>query len=367
MRRHIKRWKKAHLGLVAVVMAIGTVLSVLISHHAIEPAIAQGEQPCWRSGNLLLFTPKPDVGHSRPVRSVAFSPDGKFLVSGSADKTIKIWELVKVWNQTVRPLVLAPNPEEITSVAFSADNQILVSGSLDGSVRLWDWKARRVISTETIYPSRTGVSVAFSPNGQTLAAAGFNRNTIVFWDMATRTKREWLVSEKFGVGAMAFNPDGETLAVSTMDGFVKLWNWQTGEVKQMVRDDRYRDDKFPTPVNSLSFSPDGQLLAFVPHRLTSSSEHNQICFWNRQGERVGNCLQGHTDDIPSMAFSPDGKYLISGSWDDSVIVWNVISRTLVYRSPQNSKRILSVAFSPDGQSFARGSGDYTWKILKCKQ
>lgn len=150
------------------------------------------QAPSWQPGTVIVYTIGRDAGgHSLPVRAIAFNPDGQFLASGSADKTIKIWNFrAKTLERT-----FPKNSAQIISVAFSPDGKFLASGSLDGTVSLWDWKKGKLIKT---FPKHSDIvtCVTFSPDSQTLASSSGDK-TINLWNVRTGTLRRKIVEKQW--------------------------------------------------------------------------------------------------------------------------------------------------------------------------
>lgn len=315
--------------------------------------VGAGLNPSWQLGTIVVYTiGNKQGGHSLPVRCVAFHPSGRFFASGSADKTIKIWDLEA--QTLVRTLA---NTSEVTSVSFSPDGQFLASGSLDGSkingtgtVRLWNWQQGKLIKT---FPKHSDIvtSVTFSPDSQTLASSSGDK-TIKLWNVGTGDLRREIL-EKQWVTSVAFSPDGQTLASGGLGMTVELWDPETGKQVRTL-------GRHAKAVYSVAFSPDGKTLA-------SGSGDKTIKLWDLSSEDFPRTLEGHIDYVSSIAFSPNGQTLISGSWDKTIKLWNLLNRQRIRDFLENSRRILSVAFSPDGRTFASVSGDKTIKIWRSRQ
>ena len=279
--------------------------------------------------------------HEGRVGTVAFSPDGQILASGSSDKTIKLWSVST--GQCLK--TLHEHEGRVGTVAFSPDGQILASGSNGETIKLWSVSTGQCLKTLYEHEGRVG-TVAFSPDGQILAS-GSNDKTIKLWSVSTGQCLKTLHEHESRVRSVAFSPDGQILASGSSDETIKLWSVSTGQCLKTLC-------KHAGEVNLVTFSPDGQTIA-------STSYDSSVKLWL---VRTGQCLrtlQGYTNSVMSLAFSPDNQILASGSNDQSIRLWNTITGS--FKSLYGHTRgIRSVAFSPDNQILASGSNDKTIKL-----
>ena len=232
---------------------------------------------------------------------MAFSPDGK-ISSPAAVPTVS----VRLWDVATHQQIGAPlasHDDKINSVAFSPNGKTLATGGADGTIRMWDVATHRQIGAPLA--SRAGVvySVAFSPDGKTLAT-GSADGTIRFWDVATQQMaRSWPTNSP--VFDVAFSPDGKILASGNLDDTARLWDVAT-----------LRPIGNPFIGYSLVFSPDGKILA------TGGYDHI-VRLWNVVSRTGTAVLTGHTKPVNSVAFSPDGKTLAAGAADGTVRLWDI--------------------------------------------
>jgi WD40 repeat protein/serine/threonine protein kinase len=304
----------------------------------------------WRYLRRLRYKALPLMQHNAAVFSVAVSPDGNRLASSSQDGFIKIWEAKT--GQELRSIPAHEN--HVRSIALSPDGQSLASGSWDKTVKVWDAQTGRGRYTLTGHQGEVW-SVAFSPDGKLLASAGGNGQVngelasaggngqvggeLKLWDTITGSEVRSFRGHTDTVSCVAFSPDGQRLAsgAAGTDKTVKLWDVRTGQELSTFRDHEQG-------VMGVAFSPDGHLLASCGSERSGLGE---LKVWDATTGQVIRDLH-RTRGVWCVAFSPDGRRLASGSFDQTVKIWDVASghEALTLRGPFESVR--SVVFSPDG-------------------
>ncbi|ORX46973.1 WD40 repeat-like protein [Hesseltinella vesiculosa] len=247
------------------------------------------------------------------IRSVSFSPDGKYLATGAEDKQIRIWDIAK---NRIRN-VLAGHEQDIYSLEFSRDGRILVSGSGDRTARIWDWEGgycTHVLHIKDPDQKDPGVtSVAVSPDGR-LVAAGSLDKVVRVWDAHTGKHLERLEGHKDSVYSVAFMPDGKTLVSGSLDKTLRLWtlgNPQGGKVASKQVFTGHKDF-----VLSVATTPDGKWIV-------SGSKDRGVQFWDPRTGLTEFMLQGHKNSVISVATSPGRKPLFAtGSGDNRARIWS---------------------------------------------
>jgi WD40 repeat protein/uncharacterized caspase-like protein len=284
--------------------------------------------------------------HLDTVNCVAISPDGQTLVSGSADKTIKIWNL-KTGRQL---LTLEGHSDTVNSVVISADGQTLVSGGADKTIKIWHLNTGKLIRNlgGWFSPHLDSIcSLAITPDGQTLIS-GSRDHTIKLWNLATGKQTGNLSQNSWGVYSLAMTPDGQAIASDCVDHSIKLCNRDTEELLQNFLD-------HANWIWAIAISPNGKILA-------SGSEDCTVKLWNLETGKLLHTLTDHSNAVHSVSFSWDGQILASGSYDNTIKLWNVENWQLIQTLMGHENGVNAIAFSADGRIIASASDDKTIKI-----
>ena len=297
-----------------------------------------------------------------PGRESAFSPDGKLLAASSAGGRVDLVRLADM-----RRLRTIRHENGVAAVAFGPDGSTLATGGYDGSVRIWDSARGRAVR---VLKGGAGTvwSVDFSPDGKAVAAAGEDA-VIRLWDTADGKLLRTLSGHGRNIWRVRFSPDGRHLASGSFDDSVKVWNAGTGA---LVHDLKGHGQA----VVGLDYSPDGRLIA-------SGSDDSTIRIWRAGDGRLVRVLK-NGNHVYTVAFSPDGKWLASGGrargalgtfWHqlaggggavENVRLWRVSDGAAI-AALEHKDDVMSVALSPDGRWLSTGSEDSVARLWRVER
>ena len=282
------------------------------------------------------------LGHERPVRAAAFSPDGTRIVTASDDKTARVWGL-----DGAELATLSGHEAAIYSVAFSPDGQRIVTASGDRTARLWSLDG---VVVATLSGHEAAVyRVAFSPDGQVIATSSGD-HTARLWSREGEPLAT-LTGHQDSIWSVTFSPDGQRLLTGSADGTARLWD-MAGDELRVLKGHAH-------PVETADFSPDGQ-------RVVTASIDRTARLWDLNGNQL-RVFEGHSQPLYSATFSPDGRYVLTASEDRTARIWSLdpdpdpdAPASRILRG--HEEPIVAVAFSPDGRYVLTASRDATARL-----
>ena len=285
-------------------------------------------------------------GHNNWIRSIAISPDGQTVVSGSWDNTIKVWD----WVNGSLQGTLATQSDKIFAVAITPDGQTVISGGADGTINIWDLATESLKNTLTDHTNAV-YSIAISRDGQTVIS-GSADGTIKIWDLATGSLKNTLTGHSKAVYSVVIGSEKQIIVSGSADGAIKIWDVATGSLKNTLTGHSDR-------VFSVAISPDGQ-------NVVSGSADRTIKIWDVATGSLKNTLTDHSNEVWSLAISPDGQTIVSGSEDTTIKIWDLATGSLKNTLTGHTWVVTSIAISSDGQTIISGSDDKTIKVWSAR-
>jgi WD40 repeat protein len=282
-------------------------------------------------------------GHNsaKPVRSLAFSPDGAHLGSSARDYQTRLWNL-----NTGESRVLEPGYADSYTVAFSPDGAVVATGK-SSRCTLYTVATGALQNLDVERGGYPALQVAYAPDGSVLGAAG---NEVCLWDARTLQPIALGDERLHACGCLAFSRDGKTLATghtliqpgkAGRQQFVRLWDFTTRSVRGELRG-------HTAEAEALAFSPDGRLLAVAAAR--------RLLVWNVADGSIALELKHGSESYKDVAFSPDGRYLAFARNDATVRLCEVNGWREAASYDWKLGPMISVAFAPDSMRAAAGSG-----------
>jgi WD40 repeat protein len=313
-------------------------------------------------------------GHTGNVLGAVFSPDGALLASASVDSTVRLWSVSSNLAENSHLTLETTSteaPEPFISVAFSPDGKLLAASSKDGRIFLWNVRMKRPGLLRILRRnSDSVVAIAFSPDSKLLATGGMRKGLVSIWNLADPgfPLRNSIPSENSSVWSLAYSPDGALLFEGIVftkkaatpsqnsDPVGQIWVWDLGQrpyvKKSIIREVRFRP-------RSIVFSPDGSHIAYGDGDVARVVDL-------RTGKQV-TTFENHTGPVISVAYTRNGKYVLSGAYDKTARLWDATTGEQVTEFGDATDAIESAALSPDGRLIAIAGHEKVIRLLQLRQ
>ncbi|HEX2623501.1 MAG TPA: TIR domain-containing protein, partial [Phototrophicaceae bacterium] len=336
--------------------------AALLAIRSLNIAYSPRAETVLRQAIGQLYTVHTFVGHTVRISSVAYSPDGKYALTGSGDGTARLWDLAT----GIEVHQFPDHTKGVGAVAFSPDGKYIATVDWSVNIHLWNGDPASVTFGTELHEFSGSVSgitaVTFSPDGKYLASGSFD-GTIQFWDLDPASPDfgkplHRLIGHLSSVSTITYSADGKRLMTASNDTTARLWN--VDFTSPDFGEELYRFIGDPYALYSAAYSADGKYVLTGGYDRTAH-------LWDADpaSPNFGQELRsfyGNTDAVTAVALSPDGQYIATGGGDATVRLWDLLSGRELRRFKGHSGVVRSIVFSPDGQTLLTGDDDYTARL-----
>jgi WD40 repeat protein/tRNA A-37 threonylcarbamoyl transferase component Bud32 len=281
-------------------------------------------------------------GHGERVEQVAFAGDGKRILSGSADRTARLWQVTT--GQQLK--LLSAHTNQVRAVALSADGKLAATGSSDASVRVWETETGLPLRHFAKIHSKAVLALAFSPEMRMMFSGGEDGKAQLFDIVGGAVLHTY--TSAGAIHSVALHPNGKQGMTAGSDNMIHVWALASGaEICKMVG--------HQGTVNCVVYSPD------CGHALSASNDKT-IRLWDAETGALIHVFTGHTQPVTSVVYSPEGKRFLSASADGTVRLWDLTTKKQIYQFDGHTGAVTSVAVSPEGRFAVSSGADKTVRL-----
>ena len=310
---------------------------------SVSPEMVDWVADAWRA---LTVAEKILPGHTDVVNAVAVTSDGRYALSGSADGTLRVWDLhTGTYLRAFDADTVADHSAVVWTVAVTPDSRYAFSGSEDNILRLWDVATGKCVRRFAGHTAGVN-AVAVTPDGSHVLS-GSADTMLKLWNLAGDCLQTF-AGHTFVVQAVAVTPDGRYAISGSNDKTVRLWDIATGKCLRIFTD-------HDSAVGAVAVTPDG-------YAALSGSDDNTMRLWNLATGKVLRTFTGHTHLVEAVTVTPNGRYILSGSADRTLKLWDLATSQCLRTFTGDSSPGRTVAITPDGQSILAGNTDHTLRI-----
>jgi WD40 repeat protein len=281
-------------------------------------------------------------GHAGSVTAFVVTPDGQWVVSASEDNTLKVWDLASGRAEAA----LEGHADWVTACAVTPDGRRVVSASDDGTLKVWDLASGRA---EATLEGHAGIvtACAVTPDGRRVISASWD-HTLKVWDLAGGHAKAALEGHAGIVTACTVTPDGRRVVSASYDRTLKVWDVASGRAEMTL-------DGHADWVTACAVTPDGR-------RVVSASRDGTLKVWDLASGRAEATLEGHAGWVNACAVTPDGRKVVSASGDHTLKVWDLTSGRAEATLEGHADWLTACAVTPDGRRMISASGNATLKV-----
>jgi WD40 repeat protein len=281
-------------------------------------------------------------GHTGWVNAVAVTPDGRRAISASGDETLRVWDLDT--GQTIRRL--QDHWGRVRGVAITPDGRRAVSASADRTLRIWDLDTCQIIGQLQGHLGRVR-AVAVTPDGSRAISASADR-TLRLWDLESGKTIRTFEGHSDWINAVTVTPDGRQAVSASADRTLRVWDLESGQTVRSLEGHAAR-------VRAAAITPDGL-------HVVSASADGTLRVWDLESGQTLRTLKGHADSVIAVAITPDGHHAVSASVDQTLRVWDLKSSQIAHPAQGHTGRVRAVAVTPDGRNAISASADRTLRV-----
>ena len=282
-------------------------------------------------------------GHTAGIAALTTTPDGKYCVSGSDDKSVRVWNIEN--GKCLR--VLEKHTDLIRALSLTPDGKFCISGSWDKTLRVWNIETGNCLRVLKGHTGKIRALSVFSDGKYCIS--GSDDGTLRVWDIKTGDERRTLDVHKAGrINSLVLTPDDKHCITGSSDGIIRVWDIESGSCQIFPKE-------HSAGICSLSISPDGK-------RCVSGSSDKTVRVWKIEAGKCLGVLSGHEETVRSLSFSPDGKLCVSGSDDSTLRVWNIGTFECLRVLKGHKGWIRALSLTLFGKRCVSGSGDNTLRV-----